>query len=49
LGAFALSGRFGDPLVALSMNILTIAAAAAVILLPIVFFAIGPTLPRGDR
>jgi hypothetical protein len=46
-GAFALS-RLADPIVALSLNIVTIAAAAAVAMIPIVFFAISPILPRGD-
>jgi hypothetical protein len=46
-GAFALS-RLADPTLALSLNIVTIAAAAAVAMIPIVFFAISPILPRGD-
>jgi hypothetical protein len=33
----------------LYINILTIAAAVAATLIPILFFAIGPTLPRDDR
>jgi hypothetical protein len=46
-GTFALSSRLADPILALSMNIVTIAAAAAVAMIPIVFFAIAPILPRG--
>ena len=48
-GGFALSLRFANPTLALSMNILTIAAAAAVAIIPIAFFAIAPVLPRGER
>ena len=47
-GAFALSSRLADSTLALSVNIVTIAAAAAVAMIPIIFFAIAPILPRGD-
>ena len=45
-GTSALSLRLADPSLALSMNIVTIAAAVAVAMVPIIFFAIGPILPR---
>lgn len=48
-GAIALSLKPADPTLALSANIVTIAAAAAVAIIPIVFFAITPILPRGHR
>ena len=48
-GVFALCWRVADPTVTLSVNILTIAAAAAVAIIPIIFFALAPTLPRGER
>jgi len=48
-GTFALSLRLADPALALSMNIVTIAAAVAVAMIPIIFFAIAPVLPRGER
>ncbi len=47
-GTFALSSRLADSTLALSVNIVTIAAAAAVAMIPIIFFAIAPILPRGD-
>ena len=47
-GAFALSSRLADSTLALSVNIVTIAAAAAVAMIPIIFFAFAPILPRGD-
>jgi hypothetical protein len=34
---------------ALSVNIVTIAAAVAVAMIPIIFFAIAPILPQGER
>jgi hypothetical protein len=34
---------------AFSVNILTIAAAVAVAIIPIAFFAVAPILPRGER
>jgi len=49
LGAIALSLKPTDPTLAWSINIVTIAAAAAVALIPILFFAIAPVLPRADR
>jgi hypothetical protein len=48
-GSFAVLGRWSDSALALSINIVTIAAAAAVALIPILFFAIAPVLPRADR
>ena len=49
LGAIALSLKPTDPTLAWSINIVTIGAAAAVALIPILFFAIAPVLPREDR
>jgi hypothetical protein len=46
LGALAVSSRLTDPILAWSVNIMTIAAAAAVAMIPILFFAIAPVLPR---
>jgi hypothetical protein len=48
-GTFDLWLRLADPALALSMNIATIAAAVAVAMIPIIFFAIAPILPRGER
>jgi len=48
-GLFALSLRLADPILALSVNIVTLAAAVAVATIPIIFFAIAPILPRGKR
>jgi len=48
-GAFAVSLKPADPTLAWSINIATIAAAAAVALIPIIYFAIAPVLPRDDR
>lgn len=48
-GTFALSSRLPNPILALSVNILTIVAAVFVAAIPIIFFAIAPTLPRGAR
>jgi hypothetical protein len=45
-GAFALSLRLPDPALAMSLNILTIVAAVAAAAIPILFFALAPTLPR---
>jgi len=45
-GSFALLVRWSDSTLALSINILTIAAAAAVAIIPIAFFAVAPVLPR---
>ena len=44
-GIFAVSLKPTDPTLALSINIVTIVAAAAVVIIPIVFFAITPILP----
>ena len=48
-GSFALLVRWSDSTLALSIDIVTISAAAAVALIPIIFFAIAPVLPRDDR
>ena len=49
-GAFALSSSPPtDSVWATSVNILTIAAAVAVAIFPIIFFAMAPVLPPGDR
>ncbi len=48
-GTFAVLFKKVDPTVALSINIATIAAAAAVAIIPIIFFAIAPVLPRDSR
>lgn len=46
-GAIAVLVRITDSTLAWSINILTIAAAAAVALIPIMFFGIAPVIPRG--
>ena len=48
-GALALSIKPADPTLALLINVLTILAGAAVAMVPIIFFAIAPILPRADR
>jgi hypothetical protein len=49
-GAFTLSpARLNGSALTISLNIVTIAAAAAVAIIPIIFFAIAPILPRGER
>ena len=48
-GTFALSLKPADPSLALSINVATIAAAVAVAIIPIIFFAIAPVLPRDER
>jgi hypothetical protein len=47
-GSFAVSFRLTDATLALLVNGVTIAAAAAVAIIPIVFFAVAPILPRGN-
>ena len=47
-GAVALSLKPANPTVAWSIDIITIAAAAAAAIIPILFFAIVPVLPRAD-
>jgi hypothetical protein len=47
VGSFALSVRMSDSGLTLLVNLVTIAAAAAVAIIPIVFFAIAPVLPGG--
>ena len=44
-GLFAVLGRWTDATLTLSINIVTIAAAFAVAIIPILFFAIIPVLP----
>jgi hypothetical protein len=46
VGTIALFVRITDSTLALSINIATIAAAAAVALIPIIFFGIVPVIPR---
>lgn len=48
-GATALSLKPADPTLVLLINIVTIASAAAVAIIPIAFFAIAPILPRADH
>ena len=48
-GTFAVLFKKIDPTLALSINIATIAAAVAVAIIPIIFFAIAPVLPRDNR
>ena len=49
VGTLALSVRLSDSTLTLLINIVTIAAAAAVAIIPIIFFAIAPVLPQADR
>jgi len=49
IGAFAVSLKPADPTLALSINMATIAAAAAAAIIPIIFFAIAPVLPPDNR
>jgi len=44
-GSFAVSFRLTDATLALLVNGVTIAAAAAVAIIPIAFFAVAPILP----
>lgn len=46
-GATALKFKPTDPTILLSIDIITVAAAVAVAILPILFFAVRPILPRG--
>ena len=48
-GIVAVSLKPADPTLALLINVLTILAGAAVAMIPILFFAIAPVLPRTDR
>ena len=48
-GLIALTMKPSDPTLLLAIDIITIAAASAVAILPILFFAIRPILPRGER
>jgi hypothetical protein len=47
-GSFAVSFRLTDATLALLVNGVTIVAAAAVAIIPIVFFAVAPIVPRGN-
>jgi hypothetical protein len=47
VGTLALTLRMTDSTLVLSINLLTIAAGAAVAIIPIIFFAIAPVLPGG--
>jgi len=49
VGTFAVLFKKADPALAWSINIATITAAAAVAIIPIIFFAIAPVLPRDTR
>ena len=44
-GTIAVLVRITDAILAMSINIVTIAAAAAVALIPIIFFGITPVIP----
>lgn len=46
-GAIALAYKPTDPSILLSIDIITVVAASAVAILPILFYAIRPILPRG--
>jgi hypothetical protein len=48
-GAIAVALKPSDPTLAWSINIATIAAAVAVAIIPIIYFAIAPVLPHEDR
>jgi len=48
-GAIAVALKPSDPALAWSINIATIAAAVAVAIIPIIYFAIAPVLPHEDR
>lgn len=47
--AFGLWRGFSNPTLAVSMNVVTITAAAAVAIIPIIFYAIAPIIPRSER
>jgi hypothetical protein len=47
-GALALSLKPANPTLAWSIDIITIAAASVATIIPILFFAIIPVLPRAD-
>lgn len=49
VGPLALLVRLSDSTLTLLVNVVTIAAAAAVAIIPIIFFAVAPVLPGGDR
>ena len=48
LAILGLGRVFSDPTLVLLINILTIAAAVTAALIPILFFALAPTLPRDE-
>ncbi len=47
IGSLAVTLRITNSTLVLSINLLTIAAGAAVAIIPIAFFAIAPVLPGG--
>lgn len=49
LAVLGLLRLFRDPIMILVIDIITIAAAVAATLIPILFFAVAPRLPRGDE
>ena len=49
VGTLALSLKPADPNLGLWINIATIAAAAAVAIIPIIYFAVAPVLPPDKR
>jgi len=49
VGSFAVSFRLTNSTLALLANIVTITAGVAVALIPIIFFAIAPVLPRSEH
>jgi hypothetical protein len=49
VGSLALLVRLSDSTLTLLVNVVTIAAAAAVAIIPIIFFAVAPVLPGGER
>jgi hypothetical protein len=49
VGSLALSVRVNNSTLALLVNLVTIAAAAAVAIIPIIFFAMAPVLPHEDH
>ncbi len=48
LAILGLGRVFSDPTLVMLINILTIAAAVTAALIPILFFALTPTLPRDE-
>ena len=48
-GAIVMSARVVDSTLLAAINIVLIVTAAAVVAIPILFFALSPVLPRGRR